>query len=44
MDGFLKKLGVFGCDGIEDLILAGLITGDPVLFVGTNGTAKTMLC
>jgi len=44
MDGFLKKLGVFGCDGIEDLILAGLITGDPVLFVGTHGTAKTMLC
>jgi MoxR-like ATPase len=44
MEGFLRRLGVYGCDEIEDFILAGLVTGDPVLFVGPHGTAKTMLC
>lgn len=44
MEGFLKRLGVFGCDRIEDMVLAGLLTGDPVLLVGTHGTAKTMMC
>jgi MoxR-like ATPase len=44
MEGFLRRLGVYGCDEIEDFVLAGLVTGDPVLFVGPHGTAKTMLC
>lgn len=43
-DGLLRELGLYGFDQIEDLILAGLVTGDPVLLVGTHGTAKTMLC
>lgn len=42
--GILEKLGIFGMSEIEDMILAGLVTGDPVLLVGTHGTAKTLLC
>jgi len=44
MEGFLRKLGIYGCDEIEDFILASLILGDPILLVGSHGTAKTMLC
>jgi MoxR-like ATPase len=44
MDGFLRRLGIYGYDDIEDFVLAGLVTGDPVLLVGTHGTAKTMMC
>lgn len=40
----LRHLGIYGYEGVEDLILAGLVTGDPVLLVGSHGTAKTMLC
>jgi MoxR-like ATPase len=29
--------------GIEDAVLAGLVTGDPVLLVGSHGSAKTLL-
>ncbi len=42
--GILEKLGIYGMSEIEDLILAGLVTGDPVLLVGTHGAAKTLLC
>lgn len=42
--GILKKLGIHGMSEVEDMILAGLVTGDPVLLVGTHGTAKTFLC
>jgi len=44
MEGFLRRLGIYGYDDIEDTVLAGLVTGDPVLLVGTHGTAKTMMC
>jgi len=40
---FLEKLGVYGLDSIEYAVIAGLITGDPVLMVGAHGSAKTLL-
>ncbi len=39
----LDQLGVFGCDAIEDAILAGLALGDPILLIGAQGSAKTTL-
>jgi len=39
-----ERLHVYGMEGIEDLVIAGLVTGDPVLLVGLHGTAKTYLC
>jgi hypothetical protein len=39
-----EELGIFGLSQVEDLVLAGLVTGDPVLLVGLHGTAKTHLC
>jgi len=38
-----EKLSIYGVSEIEDIILAGLVTGDPVLLVGRHGTGKTML-
>ncbi|MCS7212816.1 MAG: MoxR family ATPase [Candidatus Calescibacterium sp.] len=43
-NSLFRSLGIYGYDRIEDIILAGLLTGDPVLLVGTHGTAKTLLC
>ncbi len=43
MSGYLTKLGIYGMDNIEIPILAGLVTGMPVLLVGAHGTAKTLL-
>ena len=42
--GILAGLGIYGYEGIEWPILAGLVTGDPILLVGNHGTAKTYLC
>jgi MoxR-like ATPase len=39
----LEGLGVYGLRSIEDAVLAGLVTGDPVLLVGSHGSAKTLL-
>lgn len=39
----LEALGVYGLRNIEDGVLAGLVTGDPVLLVGSHGSAKTLL-
>ena len=39
----LEKLNIYGLSEIEDIILAGLVTGDPMLLVGRHGSAKTML-
>ncbi|MDI6642277.1 MAG: MoxR family ATPase, partial [Elusimicrobiota bacterium] len=39
----LNKLGIYGLDEIEDIIIAGLVTGDPVLLIGKHGSAKTLL-
>ena len=38
----LEKLGIFGWkDQEENLLLASLLTGDPLLLIATHGTAKT---
>jgi len=36
--GFLRKLGVFGFDEVEPLILAALVSEDPILLIGEAGT------
>lgn len=41
--GFLRKLGVFGYDKAEPIVLAALVSGDPLLLVGKAGTGKTFL-
>lgn len=40
----LEGLNIHGVSKIEDAILAGLLTGDPVLLIGSHGSAKTLLC
>ena len=38
----LKQLGIFGwSERDEDLVLASLLTGDPLLLIGNHGCAKT---
>ncbi|MEN3014271.1 MAG: MoxR family ATPase [Endomicrobiia bacterium] len=37
------ELKIYGYSQVEDAILSGLVTGDPVLLIGRHGTAKTML-
>jgi len=39
----LSRLGVFGFDPLEPLILAALVTEDPLLLIGPSGTGKTFL-
>lgn len=40
----LERIGIYGWnERDENLLLAGLLTGDPVLLIGTHGTAKTHL-
>lgn len=40
----LERIGIYGWnEHDENLLLAGLLTGDPVLLIGTHGTAKTHL-
>lgn len=40
----LERLGIYGWnERDENLLLAGILTGDPLLLVGTHGTAKTHL-
>jgi len=41
--GWLRQLGVYGYDHCEDIILAALITADPLLLIGKAGTGKTFL-
>lgn len=40
---WLSGLGVFGFDSSEHLILAALVTEDPLLLIGRSGTGKTFL-
>ena len=40
---FLKQLGVFGYDDVEPVILAALVSEDPLLLIGRAGTGKTFL-
>jgi hypothetical protein len=42
--GIFSSLGIYGYEAIEWPILAGLVTGDPILLVGNHGSAKTYLC
>lgn len=40
---FLQRLGVYGYDPVEPVILAALVSGDPLLLIGRHGTGKTFL-
>jgi MoxR-like ATPase len=39
----LARLGVYGFDPVESVILAVLVTEDPLLLIGPSGTGKTYL-
>ena len=39
----LASLGVFGFDAVEPIVLAALISEDPLLLIGNSGTGKTFL-
>ena len=40
----LERLGIYGWpEGDENLLLASLLTGDPLLLIGRHGSAKTVL-
>ena len=39
----LAALGVYGFDAVEPLVLAALVTEDPLLLIGPSGTGKTYL-
>ncbi|HYI14195.1 MAG TPA: MoxR family ATPase, partial [Thermomicrobiales bacterium] len=39
----LADLGLFGVDAIEPLILAGLVSEEPILLIGAHGTGKSLL-
>lgn len=41
--GYLSGLGAYGFEAQEPVILAALVTGDPLLLVGKSGTGKTFL-
>lgn len=41
--GFLSNMGVYGFEDIEPVIIASLISGDPLLLIGKAGTGKTHL-
>lgn len=44
MSQILEKLGIYGCSQEnENAILASMLTGDPLLFIGEPGTAKTSM-
>ena len=39
----LSSLGAYGFEAQEPIILAALVTGDPLLLIGRSGTGKTFL-
>lgn len=39
--GLLRRLGIIGWEELELPLLAGLVTGDPVLLLGTHGEGKS---
>ena len=39
----LRSLGVYGYDHVEPVIIAALVTGDPLLLIGKAGTGKSFL-
>ncbi len=40
---YLTRLGVYGFETVEPVILAALVTEDPLLLIGRSGTGKTFL-
>lgn len=40
---YLARLGVFGFDRYEPVVLAALVSEDPLLLIGRSGTGKTYL-
>ncbi len=40
---FLRQIGVYGYDQVEPVILAALLSEDPLLLIGRHGTGKTFL-
>lgn len=42
-ESLIRPLRVFGFDAIEPLILAALVSEDPILLIGQAGTGKTFL-
>lgn len=40
---YLKTLGVYGYNRVEPIVLAALVSGDPLLLIGKAGTGKTYL-
>lgn len=43
MEGFFERMGLVGLETLELPVICALATGDPLLFVGEHGTAKTAL-
>lgn len=41
--GFLRDLGLVGLEALEVPLLSSMVTGDPILLIGSHGTAKTTL-
>ncbi|HCK53484.1 MAG TPA: hypothetical protein DIC23_09750, partial [Planctomycetaceae bacterium] len=41
--GILEQLGLVGMASIERVVLAALVSGDPLLLIGAHGTAKSYL-
>lgn len=41
--GILARLGIHGYGRIEPVVLAALVSGDPLLLIGPSGTGKTLL-
>jgi hypothetical protein len=39
----LARLGVYGFDAVEPVVLAARVTEDPLLLIGASGTGKTYL-
>ena len=40
---YLRTIGVYGYEEVEPIILASLVTEDPLLLIGKAGTGKTFL-
>ena len=40
---YLQALGVYGYEAVEPIVLAALVTEDPLLLIGKAGTGKTYL-
>lgn len=42
-ESLLARLGVVGLDGLEPVVVAALITAEPLLLIGPHGTGKSYL-